>query len=43
MNEVPEQLVVNWNQLSINHVLVSSWTIEQEGSKKIELLAKDDK
>lgn len=43
MDEVPQQLVINWDQTGINYVPVSSWTMEQEGSKRVELLGKDDK
>jgi len=43
MDEVPEQLVINWDQTGINYVPVSSWTMEQEETKRVELLGKDDK
>ena len=42
MDEFPQQLVINWDQTGINYVPVSSWTMEQEGSKRVELLGKDD-
>ena len=43
MDEVPEQLVINWDQTGINYVPVSSWTMEQAGTKRVELLGKVDK
>ena len=36
MDEVPQQLVINWDQIGINYVPTSSWTMEQEGSKRVE-------
>ena len=43
MDEIPEDLIVNFDQTGINYVLVSSWTMKQEGSKCVEVVAKDDK
>jgi len=43
MNEVPPAIVVNWGHTAINYVPVSWWTMEKEGSKKVEIIAKDDK
>ena len=43
MDEIPEDLIVNFDQTGINYVLVSSWTMEQEGSKCVEVVVKDDK
>ena len=37
------QMDVNWDQTEINYVPVSSWTMEAEGSKRVELIGKDDK
>ena len=33
MEEIPEDLVINWDQTGINYVPVSSWTMAKEGSK----------
>ena len=39
----PPALIINWDQTGINYVPVSSWTMEVEGSKRVELVGKDDK
>ena len=33
MDEVPAELVINWDQTGLNYVPVSQWTMEQEGTK----------
>ena len=43
MDEVPAELVINWDQTGINYVPISSWTMEQEGTKRVEVIGKDDK
>ena len=43
MDEVPPELVINWDQTGIHYVPVSSWTMEKEGSKRIEIVVIDDK
>ena len=43
MDEVPSQLVINWDQTGINYIPVSSWTMEKEGSKRVAVASKDDK
>ena len=43
MDEICEDMIVNWDQTGVNYVPISSWTMEQEGSKRIELIGKDDK
>ena len=43
MDEIPPAMVINWDHTAINYVPVSSWTMEKEGSKKVEIVAKDDK
>ena len=42
LDEIPLDLI-NWDQTGINYVPVSSWTMEVEGSKRVELAGKDDK
>ena len=42
MDEIPKDLG-NFDQTGINYVPVTSWTMEQEGSKHVEVVAKDDK
>ena len=39
MNEIPEDLI----NFGIKYVPVTSWTMEQEGVKYAEVVAKDDK
>ena len=43
MDEVPAELVVNWDQTGLNYVPVSQWTMEQEGAKQVAIDGKDDK
>ena len=43
MDEVPSELVINWDQMGINYIPISSWTMEEEGSKRVEVVGKDDK
>ena len=43
MDEVPAELVINWDQTGLNYVLVSQWTMEQEGAKRVKIDGKDDK
>ena len=43
MDKIPEDLIINFDQTGIKYVPVTSWTMEQEGSKCVEVVAKDDK
>ncbi len=43
MDEVPDELIINWDQTGIHYVPVSSWTMEKEGSKRVEIAGIDDK
>ena len=43
MDEVPDDLVINWDQTGIHYVPVSSWTMEKEGSKRVEIAGIEDK
>ena len=43
MEEVPTELVINWDQIGINYVPVSAWTMEKEGAKRVEMIGKDVK
>ena len=36
MDEVPLELVVNWDQTGLKYVPVSEWTMAEEGSKRVE-------
>ena len=43
MDEIPFQLVINWDHTGIHYVPVSDWTMEKEGSKRIPIVGIDDK
>ncbi len=43
MDEIPDELVINWDQTGIHYVPVSSWTMEKEESKRVEIAGIDDK
>lgn len=43
MEEISGELVVNWDQTGIHYIPVSSWTMEKEGSKRVEIAGIDDK
>ena len=38
MEEIPGELVINWDQTGIHYVPVSSWTMARKGSKRVEIL-----
>ena len=37
LEEIPEDLIINWDQTGINYVLFSQWTMSKEGSKRVEV------
>ena len=43
MEEVPNDMILNWDQTAIKYIPVSNWTMATEGSKRIELIGQDDK
>ena len=43
MEEIPPQLIFNWDQTGLNLVPVASWTMELKGSKRVEIKGLDDK
>ena len=43
MDEIPPQLIINWDHTGINYVPVSSWTMEAPGTKWVEIIGNDDK
>ena len=43
MDKIPPSLVINWDQTAIQYVPISSWTMAQEGVKRVEIAGKDDK
>ena len=42
-DKIPPPLIINWDQTGIHYIPVSSWTMEKEGTKRIELAGKEDK
>ena len=43
MDEIPPELIVNFDQTGLNFIPVSEWTMEAEGAKRVKVTGKDDK
>lgn len=43
MEEIPSDLIINWDQTGINYVPVSQWTMDKKGSKRVEVVGITDK
>ena len=43
LEEIPSDLIINWDQTGINYVPVSQWTMDKKGSKRVEVVGIDDK
>ena len=43
MQEIPPELIINWDQTGIKIIPVSSWTMEERGTKRFEIACVDDK
>ena len=43
MEDIPVDLIMNWDQTGIHYVPVSSYTMEREGSKRVEIAGIDNK
>ena len=43
MEDIPKQLIINWDQTGMKYVPVSNWTFEKKGSKRVEIAGLDDK
>ncbi len=43
MEDIPPELVFNWDQTGISIVPGSSWTVELKGSKSVEIARSGDK
>ena len=43
MEEVPPQLVLNWDQMGLNLVPASTWTMERQGTKRVRINGFKDK
>ena len=43
LEEIPDDLVVNWDQTGIHYVPVSDWMMENVGAKRVEIVGANDK
>ena len=43
LEDIPRDLILNWDQTAINYVPVSNWTMAKQGSKKVKIAGVDDK
>ena len=43
MEEIPYDLIFNWDQTALNIVPGSVWTLEKQGTKRVEIAGTDDK
>ena len=43
MEEIPAELILNWDQTGIHLVPASAWTMDQVGSKRVEIMGVNDK
>ena len=43
MEKIPSNMIINWDQTAIKYVPVSNWTMADEGSQRVEVVAANDK
>ena len=43
MDEIPDDLLINFDQTGIHYIPVSDWMMAEEGAKRTEIAGKDDK
>ena len=43
MEEIPDDMVLNWDQTAIKYIPLSNWTMDKEGCKRVEVVGIDDK
>ena len=43
MEDIPDSLIVNWDQTGMKIVPNANWTMEKRGTKRVEIAALDDK
>ena len=43
MDDIPPELILNWDQTGIHLVPASMWTMDREGSKRVEIAGANDK
>jgi len=42
-NNIPDDLILNWDEMDVKMVPTSEWTMAPAGSKQVEMLGLDDK
>jgi len=42
-DDIPPELIVNWDHTGINYVSVGSWKMEVKGARRVENAGKDNK
>ena len=43
MEDVPADLIINWDHTGLKYVPVSNWTMEHKGAKRVEITGSNDK
>ena len=43
MENIPQEMILNWDQVGMKIVPSSAWTMEKSGTKRVEITAIDDK
>ena len=43
MEDVPADLIINWDHTGLNYVPVSNWTMKHKGDKRVEITGFNDK
>jgi len=43
MNEIPRELIINWDQTARSIIPMGEWTMEKQGAKAIPIANTDDK
>ena len=43
LNNIPESLIINWDQTGLSIVPTGDWTMEKEGAKIVPIAHSDDK
>ena len=43
MEDIPKELIINWDHTGISYIPVSSWTMEKEGATRVEVAGVNDK
>ena len=43
MEDIPDEMIVNWDQAAIKYISLSNWTMAKEGSRRVGVVGIDDK